>query len=823
MKSLRLLIPLLLFLGYSFVLPAQETKSDTTEQKTEKAADKKKKKSPFKDYGEIITEDAKSDEGLFTVHMVDDKLYFEIPFDKLNKEILVVSRIVQLPTGLGGGYTNAGSKAREQVMRWQRKGKKVFLRIVSYTNVADEELPIAQSVEYNNLEPIVEAFDIKTFNEDSTALVIETTGLFTQDVSAISGLSAGLRRAYKVSRLDAGRSMIDTARAFPINVEVTHTLTYNASEPPSNQQVGSITLQMNQSMILLPEDKMMPRYHDERVGWFTISQYDFGSEALKADRKTYIRRWRLEPKDPAAYARGELVEPVKPIVYYLDPATPEKWRPYFRQGIEDWNEAFEAAGFKNAIIAKDPPSPEEDPDFSPEDARYSVVRYVASTTRNAVGPSVSDPRTGEILESDIIWYHNHLRSYRNRYMLETGAANPSARTLNTPEKEIGEMMRRVISHEVGHALGLPHNMKASSAYPVDSLRSGSFTQKYGIATTIMDYARYNYIAQPGDDNIRFIRQIGPYDLYSIEWGYRVIPGADSPDEEKSTLNSWIDKHEGDPIYMFGSSDGVDPTSQTENIGDDNMRASELGIANLKKVVPNLIDWTTTDGEDYEDLEELYGELLGVWRRYVGHVITNVGGVYQTLKTADQEGAVYEPVPASVQDRAMKFLNDQAFRTPYWLMDKDILMRIQKGGAVDRMRSLQTGYLNSLLDMGRMQRLIEAEAFEGPQAYGLMDMCRTLRKGLWSEIDRKQSIDIGRRYLQRAYIERMEYLLTEEQSAAAARFGTRVDVSQSDIRAVVKSELKALQEDLKAAVKGTSDEMSRVHLEDCIDRIEKIFE
>ena len=825
MKSLHLIILMCLFMGTAS-LQGQANKPTNTSQDSTKADAKKpaKKKSPFKKYSEIITDDAKTDEGLFTIHMIDDKLFYEIPFGMLNKELLLVSRIVQLPTGLGGGYTNAGSKAEEQVVRWHRKGKKVFLRIVSYTNIADEELPISRSVKYNNLEPIVQAFDIKTFNEDSTALVIEATGLFTKDVPAITGLSAGLRRTYKVSRLDASRSMIDTARSYPINVEVLHTLTYNASEPPSNRQAGSITMQMNQSMILLPEDKMMPRYHDERVGWFTIRQYDFGSEELKADQKTYIRRWRLEPKDPAAYARGELVEPVKPIVYYLDPATPEKWRPYFRKGIEDWNEAFEAAGFKNAIIAKDPPSPEEDPDFSPEDARYSVVRYVASTTRNAVGPSVSDPRTGEILESDIIWYHNHLRSYRNRYMLETGAANPKARTLNTPEEEIGEMMRRVISHEVGHALGLPHNMKASSAYPVDSLRSGSFTQKYGIATTIMDYARYNYVAQPGDENIRFIRQLGPYDLYSIEWGYRVIPGASSPDAEKSTLHSWIDKHEGDPMYMFGSSDGVDPTSQTENVGDDNILASEYGIANLKKVTPELIDWTTADGKGYADLEELYGELVGVWRRYINHVVTNVGGVYQTLKTADQDGVVYETVPAEIQDKAMKFLNAEAFETPFWLMDERILTRIQNAGAVDRMRSLQVGYLNSLLDMGRLQRLIEAEVFEGPKAYGLIDMCRTLRKGLWSEIDRGQVIDIGRRNLQRAYIERMHYLLTEEQPRSAfARFRTNVDVSQSDIRAVVKSELKALHKGLQSAVKRTTDEMSKIHLQDCVERIEKILE
>ncbi|MCB0847830.1 MAG: zinc-dependent metalloprotease, partial [Bacteroidetes bacterium] len=316
-----------------------------------------------------------------------------------------------------------------------------------------------------------------------------------------------------------------------------------------------------------------------------------------------------------------------------------------RQGIEDWNVAFEAAGFKNAIIAKDPPSKEEDPEFSPEDARYSVVRYVATTTRNATGPSVSDPRTGEIIESDIIWYHNHLRSYRNRFMLETGAANPNARTLDTPEEEIGEMMRRVISHEIGHALGLPHNMKASSAYPVDSLRSGTFTREYGIATTIMDYARYNYVAQPGDENIRFVRQLGPYDLYAIEWGYRVIPNAKTSEEEKTTLSNWIKKHEGDPVYMFGSGrGGIDPTSQTENIGDDNVKASTYGLENLKIVAANLIAWTTEEGESYEELDELYGELGGVWSRYIGHVVPNIGGVYETHKMAGQEGPVYQPVP-----------------------------------------------------------------------------------------------------------------------------------------------------------------------------------
>lgn len=399
-------------------------------------------------------------------------------------------------------------------------------------------------------------------------------------------------------------------------------------------------------MILLPEEPMTPRLNDPRVGFFTVSQIDYGSPKLKADQKRYIRRWRLEPKDPEAYARGELVEPVKPIVYYLDPGTPENLQKYIKQGIEDWQKPFETAGFKNAIIAKDAPTPEEDPEFSPEDIRYSVVRYVASTTRNAVGPSVSDPRSGEIIESDIIWYHNHLRSYRNRYLLETGAANPSARTLDTPDEEIGEMMRMVIAHEVGHALGFPHNMAASYAYPVDSLRSGSFTQKNGIAASIMDYARYNYVAQPGDENIRFIRQMGPYDHYAVNWGYRWLPNIQEPEDEKATLNQWILAKADDPKYKYGrQSSYFDPQSQTECIGDDPIKASTYGIKNLKYVMTQLPSWTSDQTNDYDDLEELYGELLGVFNRYVRHVARNVGGVYENIKTPQQEGTVYTALSA----------------------------------------------------------------------------------------------------------------------------------------------------------------------------------
>ena len=820
---------ILLLISFCFFIhtDAQNTTPPAKDSLDKSEKKKPKKKGPFKAYSDLITAEAKTDKGLFDIHLLNDKLYFEIPNRLLGKEMLLISRIAQTPANLSP-FLNAGSKVGEQIVRWQRKSNQVLLKVVSYSNIAEDELPIHQSVLRNNFEPIVEAFKIEALNEDTTGVVIDATKLFTKDVKALSGLSDGIRKQYKVSRLESSRSMIDTARSFPINVEVRHTMTYPAGSPPSNFKTGTISLQMNQSMILLPEEPMLPRRYDPRVGWFTISQIDYGSEALKSDQKRFIRRWRLEPKDPAAYARGELVEPVKPIVYYLDPATPEKWRPYFRQGIEDWNEAFETAGFKNAVIAKDPPTMEEDPEFSPEDARYSVVRYIASTTRNAVGPSVSDPRTGEILESDIMWYHNHLRSYRNRYLLETGAANPTARTLQTPEAEIGEMMRRVISHEVGHALGLPHNMKASSAYPVDSLRSGDFTQKYGIATTIMDYARYNYVAQPGDQNIRFIRQLGPYDHYSINWGYRYL-GAKHPDDERTTLKKWIKEKEGDPMYMFGSGfGGIDPDSQTECIGDDNIAASEYGIANLKKVTPKLVDWTTSEGEDYTELKELYGELLGVWNRYIGHVITNVGGVHETLKSADQQGGIYEPVSAATQRAAMRFLLQEAFQTPDWLMEEEILQRIEAAGTLDRIRRIQEGFLNRLLDMGRLQRMIENESFNGAQTYTMLRMMQDLRKGLWSEITQRQRIDVGRRNLQRAYLDRMAFLLKNEQRPIPARFRafvnrTGVKVSQSDIRPLVKAELKILYYEIKKVSVRIPDQMSKYHLEDCMDRIMKMLE
>lgn len=802
---------------YGLVLAAFfgcQSQGQIPENKNETAASKEKNNGHLKDYEEVITSGAKSDEGLFTTHFVGEKLYFEVPLDLLEKDMLLVSRIAGVPSGFGGGYMNAGSKVNEQVVRWQKRGDHIDMIVVSYENQSDEGSPIHLSVAANNFFPILFSSEIVAYNEDSGSAVIEGGGLFEEDIAAINGVSPSLKKRYKVKKLDKSRSFIQSALSYPENIEVKHVMTYEAEEPPERDQAGTITLLMNQSMILLPKDKMQPRIADHRVGWFSTGKFDYNSEELKSDDYEVIRRWRLEPKDVEAYRRGELVEPVKPIVYYLDPATPEKWRPYFKKGIEDWNVAFEKAGFKNAVIAKDPPNKEEDPEFSPEDVRYSVVRYVASTTRNATGPSVSDPRTGEIIESDIIWYHNHLRSYRNRFMIEAGAQNPSARTLNTPEEEIGEMMRMVIAHEVGHALGLPHNMKASSAYPTDSLRQASFTQKYGLTPSIMDYARVNYIAQPEDDGVRFIRMMGPYDLYAINWGYRFLPDAGDPGQEKETLDQWILEKAGDPIYEFGNGyGGVDPQSQRESLGDDQIKASEYGLANLKKVVPNLIEWTSKDGYGYDELEEVYRELNNMWRGYTNHVVANVGGVYETRKTSDQEGVVYEAVPRDKQQTAVAFLNEHAFITPHWLLNAEILDRIESSGAIERIQRMQTRTLENLLGKDRLKRMVTNAQKNGDQAYPVVEMLDELRNGIFNELYASEEVDAYRRNLQRSYVDAAtEYIqkLKDEDSD---------DIVKSDIVALMRGEMEQLRKDINAGRTRVQDRMTRYHWKDLVARID----
>ncbi|GAL62421.1 hypothetical protein JCM19300_2474 [Algibacter lectus] len=479
-----------------------------------KAKADKLKKQQIQPYSKIVTKDAKTDIGLFKIHTIDDKYLYEIPDSLFDREMLMVTRIAKTASGLGFG----GGKENTQVLRWQVKDKKVLLRVVSNNVVADKSLPIHEAVVNSNFEPILYAFPIKAFSKDSTATVIDVTDLYKKDVNSL-GLSVRNKKNYKVSRLDESKSYIESVKSYPLNIEARHVKTYYASNPPSNSSTGTISIEINNSMILLPKTPMKRRYFDKRVGWFTSSQTDYGLEAQKSKRLTYLDRWRLEVKDEdlEKFKNGELVEPKKQIVYYIDRATPVKWRKYIKQGIEDWQTAFKAAGFKNAIIAKDPPSVEENPEWTPEDARYSVVRYLASPIPNANGPHVSDPRSGEILESDINWYHNVMSLVNGWFFTQTAAANKAAQNSEFSDEVMGELIRFVSSHEVGHTLGLPHNMGSSSAYKVEDLRDPEFTKKYGTAPSIMDYARFNYIAQPEDVGVSLFPNIGIYDKYSIAW------------------------------------------------------------------------------------------------------------------------------------------------------------------------------------------------------------------------------------------------------------------------------------------------------------------
>ena len=821
---IKLLLVAFIF-GFSTEASAQFWKKKKKE--TPKAAVKPKpKKNAIKPYGKVVTKDHKTDEGLFKVHTKDDTYLLEIPDSLLQREMLMVTRIAKTASEIGFG----GAKANTQVLRWEKKNKQILLRVVSHSVVADTLLPVHEAVVNSNLEPILFSFPIKAYSKDSTATVIDATSLFSKDVKPL-GFPASYRKRYGITRMDKDRSYIDRVSSYPQNIEVRHVKTYLASKAPSNSALGSITLEMSNSMVLLPKIPMKRRYFDERVGWFARGQTDYGLEDQRSKTVKYLDRYRLEVKDEdiEKFKRGELVEPKKQIVYYVDRATPKEWVPYIIQGVNDWQVAFEAAGFKNAIIGKMAPTVEEDPEYSPEDVRYSVIRYLASPIPNANGPHVSDPRSGEILESDINWYHNVMTLLHNWFFIQTAAINPDARGNSFKTETMGELIKFVSSHELGHTIGLPHNMGSSVAYPVDSLRSASFTSKYGTAPSIMDYARFNYIAQPEDKGVALMPNIGIYDKYAISWGYRPILDTNAKDE-KATLDAWILKHAGDPMYRFGHQQGggvVDPSSQTEDLGDDAMKASMYGIKNLKRILPRLEEWTSEKGENYDELSTMYGQLLSQFNRYMGHVTANIGGVYEEYKTADQEGAVYTQVTKAKQEEALQFLIDELFETPTWMLDENIFSKTEFSGAIERVRGLQARTLNNVLDAGRMARMIENETLNGAsKAYTLINMMRDVRKGVWSEIYAGRSIDTYRRNLQRAYLDRLDYLLNEAKNQRGANSGyykkTGININQSDVKSVARGELKRLQRDVKAA-SNRGNTLTRYHLQDVVGRIDLILE
>ncbi len=780
--------------------------------------------SGLKSYADVITKEAKSDSGLFITHRIKEKLLFEIPKKELNKEFLFVSRQARTQSGLGYG----GDEINSQVVKWERNGDKILLRSVYYSAVAADSLPVSAAVKKANLPPILLALDMQAYNKDSTNIVIDVTELFTTDVAEL-GLSRFDRERMRVRRLDSRRSFIETCRTFPNNIETEATITYDAGQVPEDNSLATISLTMHHSMVRLPEKPMMPRIFDARVGFFAVQQYDYGYEAQRAEQRRYIARWRLEPKDPDAIKRGGLSEPLKPIVFYIDRGTPDKWKPWLKKGVEDWQAAFEKAGFKNAIVAKYAPTEKEDPSWSAEDARYSTIRWLPSNIENAYGPHISDPRTGEILDADIGFFHNVMNLCRDWYFIQAGNVDPHAAKLPLPDSLMGEMLRYVTTHEVGHSLGFPHNMKATSSYPVDSLRSWTFTSHFGTEASIMDYGRFNYIAQPGD-KVRTIPLVGPYDMFVTEWGYRPILGAKTPDDEKSELSKIAARQETEPYLRFGNPDGIDPTAQTEDLGNDPVKATTYGMKNLIRIVDRLIASTTIPGDDYDDLREMYSQVFGQRNRELGHVAGLLGGVIRTERIAGQEGVVHTPVSRERQKEAMTYLNKEGFRTPTEFLKPEIIALIESNGAADRVLAGHRQLLNTLLNNDRLSRLITHAALAAAGTrYTVTDLLADLRQGVWTELSSKQvKTDIYRRNLQRAYLDVADLKLNPAPFAPPSGLPPGVTITPptalpGEARALLRLELQDLDKLLVSALTRAGDRETRAHLEDSRARIKKTLE
>ena len=783
-------------------------------------------------YERVITKDAKSKSGLFTVHQVGERFYYEIPKSELDKQYLWNTQIAKTTVGVGYG----GGQLTNRVVAWELRNDRVYLRDINFSVTAKPDTPIAEAVEDSNNATIIMSFNVAAYHNGDP--VIDVSRLFNTDVPEISA-----RQHLGATGFDASRSYIDHISPYPENIEAEATITYtrngNASAAAGGRGGGlgggtmrgnSATIVLHHSMVRLPEKPMTPRLFDERVGYFTTAQMDYSVDDYRGRTVRYIARWRLEKKDPSA----AISEPVKPIVYYIDSATPKKWAPWLKKGVEDWNEAFAAAGFKNAIIAKDAPTPQEDPTWSPEDVRHSVIRWLPSTVENASGPHISDPRTGEILNADIQFYNNVMNLARDWYFVQVGPLDPRAQKLPLPDDLMGRLLEYVVCHEVGHTLGFQHNMKASSMYPADKIRDRDWVHKMGHTPSIMDYSRFNYVAQPEDkiavDDL--IPRIGPYDVWATKWGYTPIAAA-TPQEEKPTLDKWAREQDQTPWLRFSTANsmGSDPGEETEAVGDaDAVKSTAMGMKNLQRVAKMLMPATAwKEGETYDDLSELYGRMLSQWQLEMNHVAQVVGGFNSQEKVVGQEGRVFTLVPKIRQEEAVKFLVDNAFTTPLWMADPEILRRIEPIGVLQRIAGAQKSVLNTLFNDQRFARLIEQQTVDGPGAYTAADLLATVRKGVWKELENPQvKIDAYRRDLQNSYLDLVNTKLNGTVGAAGGRggggFGGRPAPPVSeDEKPFFRAELRSLNSSINSAIAKTTDHDTRAHLEGAKDQIARILD